>query len=80
MSDLKLEDLLKLVKPLSDQDEYKHDMLKIFDFYPPNWNESWYFNFISKIITRIVPLEKAEEYFKTQLNVSKDIKVLIDLT
>jgi L-iditol 2-dehydrogenase len=34
---------------------------------------------ISKIITRIVPLEKAEEYFKTQLKLSKDIKVLIDL-
>lgn len=34
---------------------------------------------ISKLITRIVPLEKAEEYFKTQLMSSKDIKVLIDL-
>lgn len=34
---------------------------------------------ISKIITRIVPLQKAEEYFKTQLKSSKDIKVLIDL-
>lgn len=34
---------------------------------------------ISKMITRIVPLQKAEEYFKTQLTLSKDIKVLIDL-
>lgn len=34
---------------------------------------------ISKLITRIVPLGKAEEYFKTQLKSSKDIKVLIDL-
>jgi L-idonate 5-dehydrogenase len=34
---------------------------------------------ISKIITRIVPLQKTEAYFKTQLKLSKDIKVLIDL-
>lgn len=34
---------------------------------------------ISKIITRVVPVEKAEEYFKNQLKTSKDLKVLIDL-
>ncbi|MHA1649560.1 MAG: DUF7064 domain-containing protein [Candidatus Helarchaeota archaeon] len=55
---LKIEELIKLIKPLSDQDEYPHHMLKELNLteYPPNWNESWYFNFISKqlsCITRI---------------------------
>jgi len=34
---------------------------------------------ISKVITRTVPLEKVEEFFKTQLAASRDIKVIIDL-
>ena len=55
---LELADLLKLVKPLNEKDEYPHHMLKVLNIseYPPNWNESWYFNFISKplsCITRI---------------------------
>ena len=55
---LKLEELLKLVKPLNNQDEYPHSILKEMNLteYPSNWNESWYFNFISKplsCITRI---------------------------
>ena len=34
---------------------------------------------ISKAITKIVPLKEAEEYFRTRLPLTKEIKVLIDL-
>ncbi|MHA1278943.1 MAG: DUF7064 domain-containing protein [Candidatus Helarchaeota archaeon] len=52
---LKLDDLLKLIEPLNDRDEYPHHLLDVLNLseYPPNWNESWYFNFISKEISCI---------------------------
>ncbi|MHA1264390.1 MAG: DUF7064 domain-containing protein [Candidatus Helarchaeota archaeon] len=82
---LKLEDLLKLIKPLGDQDEYKHDMLKELNLteYPTNWNESWYFNFISKplsCITRISfkPAEKASRILCLILKDDKPINTYID--
>jgi len=52
---LNIDKLLSLIKPLSPEDEYKHDMLEELSLtdYPANWNESWYFNFISKPISCI---------------------------
>jgi hypothetical protein len=55
---MNLDSLLDLIKPLSPKDEYKHDMrdmLKKLSLseYPRHWNESWYFNFISKPISCI---------------------------
>ncbi len=52
---IKVDDLLKLIQPLNDKDEYKHDMLKQLSLseYPDNWSESWYFNFISKPVSCI---------------------------
>lgn len=35
---------------------------------------------VSKLITRVVPLEKAQEYFQDDLGCPQDIKVLIDLS
>jgi hypothetical protein len=54
-SSLNIDNLLSLIKPLSPQDEYKHDILEELSLseYPTNWNESWYFNFISKPISCI---------------------------
>jgi hypothetical protein len=53
--ELNIDNLLNLIKPLSPKDEFKHDMLKelALSEYPQNWNESWYFNFISKPISCI---------------------------
>ena len=82
---LKLEDLIKLIKPLSDRDEYKHDLLEDLKLseYPPNWNESWYFNFISKqisCITRISfePYEKRSRILCLILLDDKPVKAHID--
>lgn len=82
---LKLEDLLKLIEPLSKQDEYKHDMLKLLKLseYPKNWSESWYFNFISKpisCITRISfnPREQASRILCVILLDDKPVDTYID--
>ncbi|MDD1777064.1 MAG: hypothetical protein LUQ65_02770, partial [Candidatus Helarchaeota archaeon] len=52
---LNIKNLMKLIKPLSPKDEKKHDILKELGLseYPRHWNESWYFNFISKPISCI---------------------------
>ncbi len=85
MVELKFEELLKLIKPLNDKDEYKHDMLKEIGIseYPPNWSESWYFNFISKeisCITRISfnPTEKASRILFLLLLDDKPVDTYID--
>ncbi|NVM30149.1 MAG: hypothetical protein HWN65_14995 [Candidatus Helarchaeota archaeon] len=82
---LKIEELIKLIKPLSDKDEYKHDMLKELNLseYPPNWNESWYFNFISKeisCITRISfkPAEQTSRILCVLLLDDKPVDTYID--
>lgn len=52
---LNIKNLLKMIKPLSPKDENKHEILKELGLseYPRHWNESWYFNFISKPISCI---------------------------
>jgi len=82
---IKIEDLLKLIKPLNEKDEYKHDMLKELNLseYPTNWNESWYFNFISKpvsCITRISfkPAEQASRFLCVILLNDKPVDTYID--
>ena len=82
---LELTELLKLVKPLTDDDEKKHDLLEVLGLseYPKNWNESWYFNFISKpisCITRISfkPLEGASSLLCVILLDDKPVDTYID--
>ncbi|HUX98225.1 MAG TPA: hypothetical protein VMV49_01610 [Candidatus Deferrimicrobium sp.] len=84
-ADLNVEDLLNLIQPLNDQDEYKHDMLKQISLseFPPNWSESWYFNFISKpisCITRISfnPAEKNSHILCLILLNDKPVNAFID--
>ena len=63
--EINFRDLIEKRVPISDKDEYFHDLEKELGIFPPHHNESWYFNFIDR---------KNKIYFITRLSVHMDTK------